>query len=69
VDKVVLKFIADILYIKGIILFEELEAIYEAKSFSDLDTIVKKIEGGEYRVFRGETYNIIEPKPLPTFDD
>lgn len=56
-DKVVLKFVADVLYIKKIICAEELEAIMEAKYFSDLDCITEKMLGGEYNALkRGESY-------------
>ena len=56
-DKIVLKFVADVLYIKKIICAEELEAIMESKDFSDLDVITEKMLGGEYNALkRGETY-------------
>lgn len=56
-DKIVLKFMADVLYIKKIICAEELEAIMDARDFSDLDIITEKMMGGEYNALkRGETY-------------
>lgn len=56
-DKIVLKFVADILYIKKIICAEELESIMQAKNFSDLDEITEKMLGGEFNALkRGETY-------------
>lgn len=56
-DKVLAKFLADILYIKGIICFEEFEDIMESKTFHDLDNIVEKLLRSEYNVYkRGETY-------------
>ena len=42
---IVIKFLADILYYKGIITQFEIEDIYEAKTLSDLDSIISKIEG------------------------
>lgn len=56
-DKVVLKFLADVLYIKGVIRYEEFEDIMESKDFSDLDNIVDKMLRSEYNVCkRGEGY-------------
>lgn len=56
-DKVVLKFLADILYLKGIICWEEFEDIMESKIPSDLDKITDKIIGGDYNIYkRGEGY-------------
>jgi hypothetical protein len=56
-DKVVIKFIADLLYCKDLIFFEEFEAIMEAKKPEDLDVIIDKILRGEYRGYKkGESY-------------
>lgn len=56
-DKIVLKFLADVLYIKGFICFEEFDAIMESKNASDLDDIVEKMIRGEFNVYRqGEGY-------------
>lgn len=56
-DKLTLKFIADILYLKGIICFEELDAIDNVKDASDLDAIFERMMAGEYNVYkRGEPY-------------
>lgn len=56
-DKVVIKFFADILYIKGILCYEELNDIMEVKTLSDLDNIVEKMLREEYNVYkRGEIY-------------
>lgn len=56
-DKIVLKFLADILYLKGSICFEEYDDILESKDYSDLDNIVEKIIRGDYNVYRkGEGY-------------
>lgn len=56
-DKISLKFLADVLYIKGFICFEEFDAIMESKNASDLDDIVEKMIRGEFNVYRqGEGY-------------
>lgn len=56
-DKCTLKFIADILYLKGILCFEELDAIYEIKHPSDLDIVFERMIGGDFNVYkRGEPY-------------
>lgn len=56
-DKVLLKFFADVLYLKEQLCSEELEDIYDAKSPSDLDDIFEKMMRGEYNVYkRGESY-------------
>lgn len=56
-DKIGLKFLADVLYIKGFICFEEFDAIMESKNASDLDDIVEKMIRGEFNVYRqGEGY-------------
>lgn len=52
-----LGFLADVLYIKGIICFEEFEAIQEVKHPSDLNDIVEKMLRGDYNAYRkGEGY-------------
>ena len=56
-DKITLKFLADVLYIKGIICYEELEDIMDVKTPFDLDNIVEKMLSDEYNVYkRGEGY-------------
>ena len=56
-DKLAIGFMADILYIKGIICFEELEDILDANHASDLDTITHKMLTSQYNlVKRGEAY-------------
>lgn len=55
--KLVLGFIADVLYIKGLICFDELDAIYNVKTASDLEVIVEKLLRGEFNAYKkGETY-------------
>lgn len=57
IDKGVLGFIADVLYIKGIICYEEFEDMMEAKDVEDLGSITEKLLRSDYNVFkRGEGY-------------
>jgi hypothetical protein len=57
VDKVVIKFFTDILYLKGMLCAEELEDIYDASTPSDLDAIFDKMMSNKYNVYkRGEGY-------------
>lgn len=57
-DKMVLKFFADILYIKGILYYDELEAILDAKTLSDLDDIFERMMRGGFSPYkRGEYYD------------
>jgi hypothetical protein len=63
IDKILLKFIADVLYAKRILCAEELEAIYDVKTLSDLDTVFEKMLNGKFNVYkRGETYDRTEPR-------
>ena len=56
-DKLVLGFLADVLYIKGVICLEEFEAINDVTNPQDLDVIVEKMLRSEYNVYkRGEAY-------------
>lgn len=56
-DKAVLGFLADVLYIKGFINFEEFEAIQEVRNTHDLQTVADKMLGGEYSGYKkGEGY-------------
>lgn len=60
-DKLALGFLADVLYIKGIICFEEFEAIQEVNHPSDLNDIVEKMLRGEFNAYRkGEGY-VLDP--------
>lgn len=51
-DKLTLGFIADLLYVKGYICFEEFEAIQNARIPSDLDEIVDKMLRSDFNVYR-----------------
>lgn len=56
--KVILKFFGDLLYYKELLNIRELEDIYDAKSISDLDEIISKVDRGEYlvNIKKGESY-------------
>ena len=55
--KVVLKFMADLMYVHGMICYEEYDDILESKDYSDLDNIIEKLIKEEYNVYRkGEGY-------------
>jgi hypothetical protein len=57
VDKVVLKFLADVLYLKGIIYYSEFNAIMDAKTAEDLDNIVEMMLTDSFSPYlRGECY-------------
>lgn len=56
-DKQVLGFLADILYIKGVIYFDEFEAIQNVTQPSDLNDIVEGMLSGQFNGYkRGEAY-------------
>lgn len=56
-DKLTLKFIADILYVKGILCLEELRAIDDISNPADLDEVFDRILRGDFNVYkRGEAY-------------
>ena len=56
-DKLVLKFFADALYLKGLLCYEELEAIYDIRSPQDLEEVFEKMIRGEFNAYRkGEPY-------------
>jgi len=65
-DKVLLKFFADVLYLKGLLYEEELEDILNVCTFSDLDNICEKMFNEEYSPYRkpGENYVQIKVKKL-----
>lgn len=56
-DKTSIGFIADILYIKGFLCWEEYEAIQEAVTPQDIHHIVDRMLRGDFNVYkRGEGY-------------
>ena len=57
-DKLTLGFLADVLYYKGIICYEEVEAIFDAKNAQDLQVIIDKMMNQEFNPYkRGEHYD------------
>lgn len=58
-DKLLIALFADILYIKGIICYDEFEALMDLKDPSDLDDFTEKLLRGEFNVYRkGEHYSV-----------
>ena len=58
--KLVLGFIADVLYVKGVICFDELEAIMNVKDGIELGNVFEKMLRGEYNVYKkGESYGTL----------
>lgn len=56
-DKLVLGFIADVLYIKGFISYDEFQAILDIKKPEDLNVFTEKMLRGEFSAHRkGEGY-------------
>lgn len=56
-DKLVIQLFGDILYHKGILCANELEALYDVKTVGDLDIFTQRLEAGELHVLRkGEHY-------------
>lgn len=54
-DRLTIGFLADVLFIQGVICFEEFDAIQSARTPSDLEDIVEKMLRGEFNVYkRGE---------------
>ena len=58
-DKLAIGLIADILYMKKIICFEELEALLDAKSPTDIYAFQERLLRGDFNVYRkGEHYDL-----------
>jgi len=56
-DKNILGFLADVLYFKGIICFEEFEAIMDCKTPVDLGIVSERIGTDDFNPYkRGEAY-------------
>jgi hypothetical protein len=59
-DKTVVGFLADVLYIKGVICLDEFEAIMEAENAVDLGVIVERMLTSDFNLFkRGEAYGTL----------
>ena len=57
-DKILLKFFSDVLYLKGVICCDELDDIMNVCIPSDLDVIFEKMMKEEYNAHRREYYQI-----------
>lgn len=58
--KLVLGFIADILYIKGMLCYDEYDTILNAKNAQDLEAIVERFLRGDFNGYKkGESYGTI----------
>lgn len=57
-DKILLKFFSDVLYLKGVICYDELDDIMNVCIPSDLDVIFEKMMKEEYDAYRREYYQI-----------
>jgi len=56
-DKFMIKFIADLLYAKGCINSEELEAMYDIVDLRDMDIVTEDFLSGKYNTYKkGESY-------------
>lgn len=51
-DKTAIGFLADVLYVKELLHYEEYEAIMNARNAADLEVIVDKLLRGEYSAYR-----------------
>lgn len=57
-DKIVIQLFADILYIKGIICFDEMQEIMNMKTPSDVESFTEKLIRGDHNAYkRGEVYS------------
>lgn len=51
-DKVLLKFFTDVLYLNGVICFDEYDDIMESCNAEDLDCVFEKMMTGKYNAYR-----------------
>lgn len=51
-DKIILKFLVDVLYLNNIICYDEYDDIMECKVPSDLDDVFEKMMRGKYNTYR-----------------
>jgi hypothetical protein len=52
VDKIILKFVTDVLYLNGILCFEEYDDIMECCTPEDLDKVFEKMMKDQYNRYR-----------------
>jgi hypothetical protein len=56
-DKTVLGFLADVLYIKGMLCYDEYETIQDVRDERELGVVVERMLRGEFNGYKkGETY-------------
>lgn len=54
-DKILLKFFADVMYLKGLICFEEFECILDCSTPEDLDSVFERMMKEDFNYYaRGE---------------
>jgi hypothetical protein len=59
-DKTTLGFIADVLYLKGIICYDELEAVQEVTNEVELGDVFERMIRGDFNVYKkGESYGTL----------
>lgn len=64
-DKIVIQLFADILYIKGIICFEEMQEMLEMRTPSDVEKFTDKLIRGDFNAYRrGEIYSESKCNPV-----
>ena len=51
-DKVLLKFFADVMYLKNVICFEEFDEIMECCNADDLDCVFEGMMRGKYNAYK-----------------
>lgn len=59
-DKTTLGFIADVLYLKGVICYDELEAIQAVRNEVELGEVFERMIRSEFNVYKkGESYGTL----------
>jgi hypothetical protein len=58
-EKLTLGFMADVLYIQGLIPYEMFEAIQDVKTANDLEDIVERMLRSEFNLFKRGEHRII----------
>ena len=59
-DKTTLGFIADVLYLKGVICYDELDAIQNVKNEVELGEVFERMIRSEFNVYKkGESYGTL----------
>lgn len=58
-ERLTLGFLADVLYLKGHILYEEYEAIQNARTAMDIETIVERMLTDDFNQFKRGEHRLI----------